>query len=316
MGKQVEKIEGYALNKTKHSQAQISRVGVVGAGVIGCRLTLAMASKDVEIVLLDLSEKRLDNAIKLIGENIDKKIQRWGMTAGDKRAILSRITLTTDYKDFKDCDMVIESIMAKDRDTGILERKLIFKHIEEVVREDAIIATNSTTMVITSLSEDIKHKERCLGIHFMSAVPGANIVEISAGLYTSQQVCDDVSTFIKLIGRTPVIVDESPGFISVRLTVSLIGEACSTLMEGVASKKSIDLTMKRGLGLTLGPFELADKIGIDRIVRWMDNLYIEFGTQNYKPSPLLKKMVRSNKLGRKTGKGFYDYDEKGNKIIA
>lgn len=316
MGKNIEKIDSYSLVKQKHSRAQISQVGVVGAGVIGCKLALAMASKGVEIILLDLSQERLDSALKLISKDIDDKIQRWGMTSGDKRSILSRIQFTTDYNDFKNADMVVESIMEKDHETGILSRKRIFKQVEKVVRKDAIIATNSTTMVITALAEDIKHKERCIGIHFLSAVPGSYVVEIATGMYTSKEVCQNVRTFIKLIGRIPVMVDESPGFVSVRLIVSLIGEACNTLMEGVASKTSIDLTTKRGLGLALGPFELADKIGIDRIVKWMENLYIEFGSQKYKPSPLLKKMVRSNKLGRKTGKGFYDYDEKGNKIIA
>ncbi len=316
MGKQVERIEDYALGKKKHSQARISQVGIVGAGVIGCKVTLAIASKGVEVILLDLANHRLDNALQLISKDLDTKIQNWGMTNSDKRSILSKIKFTTNYEDFKNCDLVLESIMAKGREAGIKERGQIFKNVEAVVRPDTVIATNSTTMVLTSLLKDIRHKERCMGIHFMSAVPGANIVEIAAGLYTSQEICDNVSTFIKLIGRTPIIVDESPGFVSVRLIVSLIGEACNTLMEGVASKTNIDATMKRGLGLTLGPFELADKIGVDRIVRWMESLHVEFGSLKYKPSPLLKKMVRSNKLGRKTGKGFYDYDENGNKIIA
>ncbi len=316
MAKKVENIADYALRKKKHSQTQISQIGIVGAGIIGCRITLAIASKGVEVIVLDLSKTRLDNAVNLISKDLDEKIQHWGMTEGDKLAILSRIKYTTDYQDFKDSDIVIESIMSKDRASGIKERKQIFQNIEKVVRKDAIIATNSTTMVVTTLSEGVKRKERCLGIHFLSAVPGSHIVEVAEGLYTSQKVSDDVCKFIKLIGKQPVLVDESPGYISVRLMVSLIGEACNALMEGVASESAIDLTMKRGLGLAMGPFELADKIGIDRIVRWMENLHVEFGSMSYKPSPLLKKMVRSNKLGRKTGKGFYDYDENGKKIIA
>jgi 3-hydroxybutyryl-CoA dehydrogenase len=235
------------------------------------------------------------------------------MTSGDKRSVLSRIKGTTDYKELKECDLVIECILSKVREFSVEIRKNVFKKIEENVRRDAIIATNSSTIVITELSSELEYKDRCLSLHFSTTAPGATVVEVVRGLYTTESVCENVQKFATLIEKIPIPVDESPGLISVRIFVALISEACDVFMEGVASKENIDLTMRNGLGLPLGPFEMADKIGLDKVVRWMDNLYKEFGDLKYKPSPILKKMVRANRLGRKSGHGFYNYDEHGNK---
>jgi 3-hydroxybutyryl-CoA dehydrogenase len=204
--------------------------------------------------------------------------------------------------------------LSKQREYSLDIRKGVFQKIEEHVSPHAIIATNSTTTVITELASGIKHKDRCLSLHFSTTNPGANIVEVVKGLHASEDICQSVRKFATLIGKIPIPVEESPGLISVRLFVSLIGEACDALMEGVASKEDIDLTMRNGLGLPLGPFEMADKIGLDRVVRWMENLYNEFGDMKYKPSPLIKKLVRAERLGRKTCMGFYTYDTHGNKI--
>lgn len=171
MGKKVESIENYALNKSEFVNTQISQVGVVGSGVIGRRIILMIASKGVEIVFLDLSQEKIDYALERISEDLDNTVAHWEMTCGDKRAVLSRIKGTTNYNDFKNCDLVIESIMAKGIEAGIRERNNIFRKIEEVVQRDAIIATNSTTMVMTDLTENIKFKDRCMSIHFLSAVP-------------------------------------------------------------------------------------------------------------------------------------------------
>jgi 3-hydroxybutyryl-CoA dehydrogenase len=310
----VEQIESYALSKKGRPKSQFAQIGVVGAGSTGQRITLMIATQGIEVIILDLSQENLDQSFKGMAEELDNRIEHWGMTSGEKRSVLSRIKGTLDYKDFKDCDLVIESILSKLPESTIAIRKEVFRKIEENVSRDAIIATNSSTIVITELSSELKYKDRCLSLHFSTTSPGANVVEVVRGIQTSEDICENVHKFTTLIGKIPIMVDESPGLISVRLFIALIGEACDALMEGVASKENIDLTMRNGMGLPLGPFEMADKIGLDKVVRWMDNLYKEFGDLKYKPSPVLKKLVRANRLGRKSGKGFYSYDEHGNKI--
>lgn len=310
-----EQIESYALSQKGRPKAQFAQIGVVGGGTTGQRIILMIATKGIEVTFLDLSQEKIDQAFEEMANELDSRIEHWGMTSGDKRAVLSRIKGTTEYKDFKDCDLVIECILSKVREFSVEIRKNVFKKIEESVSKDTIIATNSTTTVITELSSELENKDRCVSLHFSTTAPSASVVEVVRGLHTSQSVCDNIHKFTTLINKIPVPVDESPGLISVRLFIALIGEACDVLMEGVASKENIDLTMKNGLGLPLGPFEMADKIGLDKVVRYMDNLHKEFGDLKYKPSPLIKKLVRANRLGRKSGKGFYSYDENGNKII-
>ncbi|OQY02065.1 MAG: 3-hydroxybutyryl-CoA dehydrogenase [Bacteroidetes bacterium 4572_117] len=310
----IEQIEDYALSKKEKPKSQFAKIGVVGAGSTGQRIILMIAAKGIEVVFLELEQAGIENAFKELTEELDNKIEHWGMTTGDKRSVLSRIKGTLDYSDFHECDLVIESILSKQREYSVDIRKSVFTKIEEHVGRHALIATNSTTTVITELANELVHKDRCLSLHFSTTTPGANIVEVVKGLFTSEETCENVRKFTTLIGKIPIPVDESPGLISVRLFVSLIGEACDTLMEGVASKENIDLTMRNGLGLPLGPFEMADKIGLDRVVRWMDNLYNEFGDMKYKPSPTIKKLVRAQHLGRKTCLGFYSYDSHGNKV--
>ncbi len=309
-----ESIENYALSKDARPKMKFSKVGVVGCGTTGQSITLMIASRGIEVVFLELSEKKIKEAFKELEEQLDEKINHWGLTPGEKKLILSKISGTLHYKDFKDCDLVVEAILSKTREFSKDIRQAVFKNIEENVSKDTIIATNSISSVITELSADLKHPERCVSLHFSTASPDAQIVEIVRGLYTTDEISNNVKKFAKLINKVPVSVEESPGLISVRLGVSLISEACELLMEGVGKKEDIDFVMKKGLGMSLGPFEMADKIGLDRVVRWMDNLYGEFGDKKYKPSPVIKKLVRAKHYGRKTCEGFYKYDEQGHKI--
>ncbi len=310
----VEAIEAYGLSKKDKPKALFSQIGIVGCGTTGQSIALMIAETGIEVVFLETNEEKIKQVFVEITETIDSKINHWGMTESDKRAILSRITGTLKYEDFAECDLVIESILSKVREFSLDIRKSVFQKIEEHVCEHCIIATNSTTIVITELASELKHKERCVSLHFSTTAPDAKLVEIVKGLYTSEEVCKNTIKFTKLINKIPIPVEESPGLISVRLFVSLIGEACEVLMEGIGTKENIDLIMKQGFGMPLGPFEFADKVGIDKIVRWMDNLHREFGDLKYKAPPYLKKLYRANHLGRKTGEGFYKYDEHGNKI--
>jgi len=261
-----------------------------------------------------MDDEKIKAALRGIDAELTNMIDHWGMTAGEKRAVMNRIKGTIQYSDLAGCDLVIEATKGRSKEERVFIRKEVFKRIEEHVSPTTIIATNSTLIVSTELSADLKYKDRCVSLHFSTSSPEADIVEVARGLYTSNEAYDNVKKFVKLIGKKMIPVVESPGLMSVRIFSTLINEACTVYMEGVGTMEDIDLSLKAGLGLGMGPFELADKIGLDKILRWLDNLYEEFGEMKYKASPVLKRMVRANRLGRITKQGFYKYDEKGKRI--
>ncbi len=310
----VESIEPYALRKKHQAKTLFSRVGVVGAGTVGQTIIRMIAVSGIEVVFVELDDDKIEAAMNGINAELDNMINHWGMTQGEKRTVMNRIRGTIHCKDLAGCDLVLEAIKSRTREERVSLRKEVFKRIEEFVDPSTIIATNSTTIVITELSSELKYKDRCVSLHFSTSNPGANIIEVARGLYTSDETYDNVKKFVKLIGKKMIPVIESPGLISVRLFATLINEACEVYQEGVGNKEDIDLAVRTGLGLGIGPFELADKIGLDKVVRWLDNLYNEFGDMKYKASPLLKRLVRANRLGRITGEGFYKYDELGKRI--
>jgi len=313
-GTHTEPIEKYGLSQKDRPKTLFSKVGIVGCGTVGQNIAIMISSKELEVVFIELSDEKIKSAFELIGEEIDNMIDHWGMTPGEKRAIMSRIHGHVGYQHLKDCDLVIEAIRSKSREQRVSTRKEVFKNVEKYVTPEAIIATNSTTIVITELSSELEHKDRCVSLHFLTNAPSSKMIEVVRGLYTSDEVYDKVHKFVKMLDKTVIPVEESPGLISVRLIVALVNEACEVLMEGVGTKEDIDKTMKIGMGLSLGPFEMADKIGLEKLLRWMDNLYTEFGDIKYKASPVIKKLVRAHQLGRISGKGFYEYDKHGKRI--
>jgi 3-hydroxybutyryl-CoA dehydrogenase len=315
MSESVEQLEDYALNKDSKPKTLFARVGVVGAGTVGQNIARMVSSKGLDVVFLDLSQEKVDQAFEELAKELDRIIERWGLTNSEKNAILSRIKGTTDYNKFKGCDIVIEAIKSTTREHSHDVRAKILQNIELYVDRNTIIATNSSTQVITELTADLTHKDRCVSFHFLTPEADARVVEIVKGLHTSQETYANAVKFANLIGKKVIPVKESPGLISTRLMVPLINEACEILMQGMGKMEDIDLTMKVGFGLPLGPFEMADKIGLDKILRWCENLYDEFGDLKYKSSPLLKTLVRANQWGRRTGKGFYEYNKDGIKIL-
>ena len=314
MAENIERLEDYGLSKDNKPKTLFSRVGIIGAGSVGQNIARMVSSKGLDVIILDLTQEKIDQAFADMAKDLDRMIERWGMTNSEKLGILSRIKGTINYDSLKGCDIVIEAIKSSSRDRTHDERSDILKKIEMSVDRDTIIATNSSTHVITELTADLIHKDRCLSFHFLTPEADARVVEIVKGLYTSQEAYENSIKFANLIGKKVVPVKESPGIISTRLIVPFINEACEILMEGVGTMEDIDLTMKVGFGLPLGPFEMADKIGLDKILRWCENLYDEFGDLKYKASPILKKLVRANQWGRRTGRGFYEYNKEGVKI--
>jgi 3-hydroxybutyryl-CoA dehydrogenase len=315
----VESIEGYAIKRREKplvvkSRFEFNKVGIVGCGILGQEISRMVSSHGIDVTFVEVSEEKIEQALAGISNDLDDMIERWGMTYGEKKAIMSRIQGTMIYEDLEGSDIVIESVKSRSRESSVDLRKRIFKEIEMNIAPDAIIATNSTTLVITEMSSELEYPERCVSLHFLSPADKIPVVEIARGLHTSDETYEKVCQFAALFEKRVVPVIESPGIISTRLIAPLINEACEILLEGVGKMEDIDATMKMGFGFPLGPFELADKIGLDSIVRWLDNLYREFGDLKYKASPLLKKKVRANHLGRETNRGFYKYNEEGKKI--
>ncbi len=309
-----EPIEKYGLSKESRPKILFSKIGIVGCGSVGQELAITASKHGIEVTFLELTDEQVRRSLEEIGKGLDNEINHWGLTPGEKNAILSRIRGTLSYADFRDCELVIETIKSKQGQSSFDLRKEVFLKIEKEVSPDCIIATNSSTIVVTELSSELVHKDRCVSLHISTTAPGASVVELARGLHTSEEAYQRVLKFVQLLEKISIPVIESPGLVSVRLFVVLLNEACETLMEGVSSMDCIDLATRSCFNMPLGPFEFADKVGLDKVMRWMENLYSEFGSSRYVASPLIKKLVRANRLGRSTRIGFYEYDADGNKI--
>ncbi len=309
----VEKIEQFALSKKDHPKAFFSKIGIVGCGKEGSMLATLAAINGIEVVFMEPTEEKIHNAYARIESRLDERVDNWGLTPGEKRAILARVKGTVTYETFKGCDFVIESIRYDDntgeRSTNL--RREVFLNLENVLSKDAIIATNISTPIITELATELKHKDRCIGMHVMSNVPDARILEVVKSLYTSDDVYTKVCHFAHLIKHEVILVAESAGLVSMRIFFVMLNEACDMLMEGVSTVEDIDRVMRIGFGNRQGVFRTADQMGIEKIVKLMANLYEEFGAIKYKPSPILLRLYRAKQFGVSRKRGFYSYDENG-----
>ena len=312
----VEPIEHYALDKTltQTKKTLFSKIGIVGCGEVGRNLAITIAKRGMEIYFVDVNDEKVKYAYQKLEEHLDTLINRWGMTEGEKRAVLSRIHGSAECKSLKGCDLVIEAVRSKNREKSVAFRKEIFKRIEQFVDTDTIIATNSTTIVITELASELQYPHRCVSMHIFTSISDVSVFEVVTGLHRDEKTLKHLQIFAKLLGKKMILVEESPGLISIRVVALMINEACKILIEGVGSMQDIDTMMRQGLNFPLGPFGMADKVGIDKVLRWLDNMYNEFGDPIYKASPIIKRLARAGYIGRKTKRGFYEYDEKGKPI--
>lgn len=309
-----EVLEDFGLGNTIQNRGILQKIGIVGCGTMGQEIAKVVSQSGLDVVFLEVSEEKVKEAMTSINIQLDSMINKWGLTKNEKKLMLSHLKGTVNYSDLKDCDIVIESIDLKKKETSIDVRKDIFRKLEEVIREDAVITSNTSTLTISDLSSELKNPERTVGLHFLAPAYKIKIVEVVKGVQTSDKAYELVNKFARMIGKKVITINESPGNISTRLIVTLINEACEILMEGVGSVESIDETMKQGFGLQFGPLEMADRIGLDKLLKWMDNLYAEFGDHKFKASPVIKRLVRANQVGRRVGKGFYKYE--GGKAIG
>lgn len=309
----IEPIEKYGLNITSEKKSLFSRIGVIGAGKEGRTIINLTASAGMDVVFMDESQERIDYVLDELSKTMNQKISNWGLTQTEKKVIMNRITPTLSYDDFKGCDLVIECTRFSEtgrRSTPL--RKNIFKILEDILEPDAIIATNGSTVIISELAADLTHKERCVSLYFPVSHPDARILEIVKGMYTSEEVYNKMEIFAQLINYRPHRINESNGNVSLRLLTVMLNEACQMLLERVSSMQSIEETFTIIYGQRFGIFRMADIVGIERLVTLMEAMFNDFGEKQYKPSPLLWKLYRSNQLGVRTGKGFYIYDENGN----
>ncbi len=298
----------FSLGGRLKPKGNIQTVGIMGCGSVGQVITRIIAQYGMDVVFLDLTEKRIKEIYHDIEEQLDGVIAQWGITSSEKKLIMSHIKGTTNYNNLNNCDLIIETISSRQKGTLLSLRKELFQKVEGVVSKDAIISSDLSTLIISDLAVVLKHPERAIGIHFIEPIDKTNIVEVVKGRQTSDETYDKISRFLRMINKRAILINESPGNVSTRILIPLINEACEILMEGVASISDIDETMKETTGYIYGPFEIADKIGLDKILKYMDNLYQEYGDKKYKASPVIKRLVRANYLGLQTKKGFYNYE--------
>ncbi len=302
-----ETLADFALGKKIVQEGSLQKVGIVGAGTTGQQIIRMVSKAGIDVVFVDVSDERIAQIFERLNLQLEEKINRWGLTPGEKRAMLSRIKGSTDFSTLKGCNIVIESIHSKKKGTSLEIRKDVFKKIESVVSEKTTIVSNTATLNISDIADVLQHQERALGLHFILPVDQVKVVEVVKTINTNERSFDCISKFLKMVDKELILVQESPGNISTRMITPMINEACSLLLEGVASVDQIDKTIKHTTGYQTGPFELADNMGLDKVLKWMDNLYNEFGEFRYKPSPIIKRLVRAGMTGRVAGEGFYIY---------
>jgi 3-hydroxybutyryl-CoA dehydrogenase len=310
----IEPINKYGLSKENKSTKLFSKVGIVCCENDGQYIARVCSSYGMDVIFWEVNAEKIKLSLESIGAIMQSRIRNWGATESEKKAVMSRIKGTTSFDDLKDCDLVIETVSATSIGRSLEARKKVFEELERIVAPTCIIATNSTTVIISELSENLKYKERCISIHFMINSVDSRIVEITKSLYTSNEAFEKVSQFIKMVKRKAIPVEESVGLVSIRMFTVLLNEACELVLEGVGCKNDIEQLMMTGYGMRLGPFTVADIMGLDRVARWMENLFNEFGDAKFKPNPLIKKMLRQHRYGLVSGKGFYSYDENGEQI--
>ncbi|MBA4602605.1 3-hydroxyacyl-CoA dehydrogenase family protein [Thermoactinomyces mirandus] len=287
----------------------IQNITVIGGGTMGRGIAELLASKGFETTIIEQNEALARNAYDRIEKSLDKKLSKWGITLAEKKITLSRIHTTDQEEALKNADFVIESV------TEDMKTKLkVFEQCDKLCRPEVVLASNTSTLSLTEIAEATSRPEQVLGLHFVYPVTRVPLVEVVRGLKTSQDTVGTVLNILPKLGLKGIEVYESPGFVTTRLSVLLINEAVNTLMEGIANEQDIDRAMKYGYQFHRGPLEMADHLGLDAVLAALERLYREFGDVKYRPAPLLKKMVRAGYLGVKTGKGFFQYDENGDRI--
>jgi len=280
----------------------MKKIGVIGSGTMGSGIAQSFAVKGFEVFMMDISSEAVDKGLVMISKNLDRLVKKEKITQDNKEEILANVAGVTDLKSLDDCDIVIE---AASENMNI--KKKIFAELDSILKEEAIIATNTSSLSITEIAVATNRPDKVIGMHFFNPVPVMKLIEVIKGIATSVETFDAVFALSKEIGKEPIKVEEAPGFVVNRILIPMINEAVGILADGVASAEDIDNAMMLGANHPIGPLALADLIGNDVNLAIMDVLFDEFKDSKYRAHPYLRKMVRGGLLGRKSGEGFYNY---------
>lgn len=304
------KLEDLIGNVQKETEKErIESVAIIGAGLMGRGIAQTISAAGFDVLVIEQSKDMLEKAQAALKETMQREIHRWSMTSSEMKSILSKITWSTKIEDVKNADLIIEAISEN------LELKQeMFKKLDIIAKEETIFVTNTAALSLSEIASVTNRKDRILGMHFLNPVPKIPLVELIREYQTSNHTLETIKDFAVKIGKTPIEVFEYPGFVTTRAIVPMLNEAMHILMEGLASAKDIDTAMKLGYKFNTGPLELADQMGLDEVLRWMESLWQKLGELRFRPCPLLRRLVRERKLGVKTGEGFFKYNEYG-KII-
>ena len=280
----------------------IQKIMVIGSGQMGAGIAQVCAQANFTVILHDLKEEFVNKGYQSIEKQLQKQLEKGRISRQEKDETLQRITTSLDLSDVSSSDMVIEAVVEK-----MAVKTALFQEVDQLAKEHAILATNTSSLPITEIAAATKRPERVIGMHFMNPVPVMALVEIIRGLATADEVYEQTRDLAKRLKKVPVEVNDFPGFVSNRILMPMINEAIYTVYEGVASPEAIDEVMKLGMNHPMGPLALADFIGLDTCLSIMETLQAGFGDDKYRPCPLLRKYVKAGWLGRKTGRGFYSY---------
>ena len=280
----------------------IQTIGIIGAGTMGNGIAHTAARSGFKVILHDIAESFLDRAVSTIEKNLEREVAKGKITANDKNAALSRISAVTQNSALSEADFVIEAVIED------IETKLrVFEGMDGIARPGVILASNTSSISITKIASKTKRPDKVIGMHFMNPVPVMPLVEVVRGIATSDETYRMTKELAESLGKTAVVVNDFPGFVSNRVLMPMINEAVYCVMEGVGSAEAIDSVMKLGMNHPMGPLALADLIGLDVCLDIMEVLHSGLGDSKYRPCPLLRKMVDAGHLGRKSGRGFYKY---------
>jgi 3-hydroxybutyryl-CoA dehydrogenase len=283
---------------------QVKKIMVVGAGQMGSGIAQVAAQAGVKVIMNDIKPEFVARGYSRIEKNLEKDVSKGKKTAEEKAAILANLTQSTSLEDAKDCDVVIEAAME-----NLAVKVGIFKALDQICPQHTILASNTSSLPITELASATKRPDKFIGMHFMNPVPVMKLVEVIRGLETTDEVYKLIEEMSVSFGKTPVEVNDAPGFVSNRVLMPMINEAVFCLYEGVGKPEAIDQVMKMGMNHPMGPLALADLIGLDTCLYIMEVLYEGFKDSKYRPCPLLRQYVKAGRLGMKSGRGFYVYNQ-------